>query len=774
MATEAPAADEPEAPVAEATEATTAEATQTPAVEATEAPTAEATEAEQTAATDAPAADEPAAPAAEPAETAVAESAAVPAEEAAVTAETPVADEAEAPAGGAAAEVTDTGTTEKPEAPAAEPAETPAAETPAADTPAGEPAAVPGAEATEVAGAPAADAAEASAAEPVVEATDPATTEEPRPLAAEPAVAAAAEPPTAEPAETAAAEPATAEPAETAAGEPAAAPGAQVTEAPAAPAADEAEAPAAEAAGLPASEATGAPAAEESAATKSATQEAPAPAVEQAAPAVEQATPAVEQAQPAVSAETAAPTPKPVPRPGPRPGPVPTPAVLAHSTPAVVPPVAAPAPVDASTEAGPPLDPIEVAAAAEYGRVDADGTVHVREGDGERVVGQYPGVSEEEALSLYIRRFLDLQAQVRLFGTRLSTLTVKDLDSTLAGLTSQFEDPAVVGDLDGLRAELEDLREQAAERRKEIAAEREAARAQALAERTVIVERAEEIAGADPARVQWRQQGEELRKLLDEWKHAQKTGVRLDRPSEDALWKRFSHARSQFDRNRRQYFAELDKTHGQVKATKEQLIERAEALSGSTDWGPTAAAYRDLMDEWKRAGRASRKEDDALWARFRAAQDTFFEARNARNAETDAEFGENLKVKLTILTEAEGILPVRDLRSAKAKLRDIQDRWEAAGKVPRGDLQRVEARLRAVEEAIRDAEQREWKTSNPRVRARAEGAAAQLEAAIAGLEDDLEKAKASGDARRIKDATEALDARKSWLEQVLRAADDAR
>ncbi|WP_328804231.1 DUF349 domain-containing protein [Occultella kanbiaonis] len=700
----------------------------------------------------------------------------------------------------AAAEVAEVAAAEEAtgiEAPAADEAES--TEAPAADQ-----AVAPEAPADDEATEAPSDESQGSVADVPANGTDAVTAEEPEAPA--------------EPAETAAAEPTPAEPAEAAAGEPTGATGTESADAPAAsepeapaetatavtqasdaPAADEPEAHAAETAAAPADtpavEALDAATAEESAATEPASQEAVTPAVEQAEPAVEQAEPAVEQAEPAVeqaeptveqaapaveqaepagAAEAAAPVPKPVPRPGPRPGPVPTPAVLAHSTPAVVPPVAVPAPADASTEAGPPLDPLEVDAAAEYGRVDADGTVHVREGDGERVVGQYPGVSEEEALSLYIRRFLDLQAQVRLFGTRLSTLTVKDLDSTLAGLTSQFEDPAVVGDLDGLRAELEDLREQAAERRKEIAAEREAARAQALAERTVIVVRAEEIAGADPARVQWRQQGEELRKLLDEWKHAQKTGVRLDRPSEDALWKRFSHARSQFDRNRRQYFAELDKTHGQVKATKEQLIERAEALSGSTDWGPTAAAYRDLMDEWKRAGRASRKEDDALWARFRAAQDTFFEARNARNAETDAEFGENLKVKLTILTEAEGILPVRDLRSAKAKLRDIQDRWEAAGKVPRGDLQRVEARLRAVEEAIRDAEQREWKTSNPRVRARAEGAAAQLEAAIAGLEEDLEKAKASGDARRIKEATEALDARKAWLEQVLRAADDAR
>src|SRR5699024_2988275 len=242
----------------------------------------------------------------------------------------------------------------------------------------------------------------------------------------------------------------------------------------------------------------------------------------------------------------------------------------------------------------------------------------------------------------------------------------------------------------------------------------------------------------------WRAQGEQLRGLLEEWKQAQKAGPRLDRPSEDALWKRFAAARSGFDRQRRQYFAELDKAHGQAKEIKERLIARAEAMSTSTEWGPTTIAYRDLMAEWKAAGRASRKDDDALWARFRAAQDVFFEARNAQNAQIDAEYGENLKVKEAILAEAEALLPIKDLRAAKAKLRDIQDRWEEAGKVPRGDLQRVEGRMRAVEQAVRDADQHEWRRKNPRVRARAEGAAAQLEEAIAALEKDLATAQESG------------------------------
>jgi hypothetical protein len=180
------------------------------------------------------------------------------------------------------------------------------------------------------------------------------------------------------------------------------------------------------------------------------------------------------------------------------------------------------------------------------------------------------------------------------------------------------------------------------------------------------------------------------------------------------------------------------------------------------------------MARWKAAGRASRKDDDALWARFRAAQDEFFAARDASLKETDAEFAANLEVKLGILAEAEKLVPVRDLAAARAALRDIQERWERAGKVPRGDIQRIEGRLRAVETAVREAEQTQWQRSNPETRARAEGAAAQLLAAISGLEADLAAAQAAGDARRVADAQSALDARRAWLEQVQRAASDSR
>jgi hypothetical protein len=423
-----------------------------------------------------------------------------------------------------------------------------------------------------------------------------------------------------------------------------------------------------------------------------------------------------------------------------------------------------------------PDDSAEAAAATAFGRVDEDGTVYVREAAGERPVGQFPGATADEALALYVRRFLDLQAKVALFEARLTAtdLAVKEIDQTLARLTEETTEPAAVGDLDALRARLEALRAVAAERRAAVDAERASARQAALASRTQIVERAEKIAGTDPARMQWRPAGEQLRALLDEWKDAQRSGPRIDRTSEESLWKRFSHARTTFDRERRHYFAELESRNAGAKAAKEEIVREAERLQTSTDWGATAGAYRDLMARWKSAGRASRADDDALWARFRAAQDAFFHARDELNAATDREFAGNLEVKEALLAEAEAIDVSRGLGQAKAALRSIQDRWEAAGKVPRGDIQRIEGRLRAVEAKVRDADQAEWRRTNPETRARAEGAAAQLESAIAQLQADLDKAQASGDSRRVAEAQAALDARRAWLEQVQRAAQDSR
>ena len=434
-------------------------------------------------------------------------------------------------------------------------------------------------------------------------------------------------------------------------------------------------------------------------------------------------------------------------------------------------PAEVPAPAAAPTApAEPAVDPQEAMDAAKWGRVDGEGRVYVQDGGAEREVGQFPDAPIAEAMAFYVRRYLDLKATIDLFATRLPQLSVREIDSTLSSISESLTEPAAVGDLEGLRARFAALKTVAAERREAVAAERTAAKEQALKERTAIVERAEAIAEQDPARTQWKNSGAELRELLESWKAAQRRGPRLDRPTEDGLWKRFSHARTTFDRHRRQFFSELDAKQAQVRAAKEALIKRAEELSGSTDWAGTSAKYRGLMEEWKKAGRASRKEDDALWARFRAAQQVFYDARRAKDAATDAEYAENLKVKEALVAKAEALLPVKNVKAAKKALRPIQDAWEEAGRVPRSALRRIEGRMRAVEDAIREAENAEWRRTDPETKARAEGLAGQLESSIAALEKDLAAATAAGNAKKIAEAEAALTARRAWLEQVRRSA----
>ena len=433
-------------------------------------------------------------------------------------------------------------------------------------------------------------------------------------------------------------------------------------------------------------------------------------------------------------------------------------------------PGTAPAPAKAPAPAESTIDPEEAMDAAKWGRVDGEGRVYVQDGGTEREVGQFPDVPIAEAMAFYVRRFLDLKATVDLFAMRLPQLSIREIDSTVKSLGESLAAPAAVGDLDGLRARFEALRTVAAERRAAINAERAAAKEQALKDRTAIVERAEAIAAQDPGRTQWKSSGAELRELLEQWKGAQRRGPRLDRPTEDGLWKRFSHARTTFDRHRRQFFSELDAKQAQVKAAKEALIKRAQEMSSSTDWAGTSAKYRALMEEWKKAGRASRKEDDALWARFRAAQQVFFDARRAKDEAVDAEFAENLKVKEALLAKAEALLPVKNVKAAKRALRPIQDAWEEAGRVPRNAVRRLEGRMRAIEDAIREAENAEWRRTDPETKARAEGLAGQLEDSIAELESDLAAARSAGDAKKIAEAEAALTARRAWLEQVRRSA----
>jgi len=411
--------------------------------------------------------------------------------------------------------------------------------------------------------------------------------------------------------------------------------------------------------------------------------------------------------------------------------------------------------------------------AAKFARVTEDGHVFVIIDGAEFPVGQYPDATQEEALGYFVRKYDDALSQLMLLEQRVvAKAPAGELGKAVQALSATVAERHMVGDIPALESRLENVRvaveSLSAEQRKA----HDAARAEQLATREAIVEQAEAMAAKRPEQIQWKTASASMNELFEQWKASQRSSVRLPRATEDALWKRFRAARTTFDRHRRAYFSQLDSTNASAKAVKEELIARAEALQTSTDWAATAAEYRKLMDEWKKSRRASRKDDDQLWGRFRAAQDVFFQARAAENAKIDEEYSQNLVVKEALLEEARALLPIKDLSAAKAKLDSIRDRWESAGKVPRNDLQRIESALRQVEDAVKGAEDEQWRRSNPETKARSNSMLSQLQDTISALEDDLAAAQAKGNAKQIAAAQEALDARRMWLNTLEKSAAD--
>jgi hypothetical protein len=404
---------------------------------------------------------------------------------------------------------------------------------------------------------------------------------------------------------------------------------------------------------------------------------------------------------------------------------------------------------------------------APWGRVDETRTVFVREADGERAVGQYPDGTAEEALAYFERKFVELAGQVTLLEQRIKRGTAAaDVAKTIESLSTTIATANAVGDLASLRTRLDALGGAVGELTEKQTAEAKAATQAAIAQREALVVEAETLAAQDPAKAQWKQLSASLDDIFARWQKHQADGPRLPKNEGNELWKRFRAARTIIETNRKAFFAELDSVHKDARTKKQALVESAEALiEKGIDGIPT---YRTLLDDWKAAGRAGKKFDDALWAKFKAAGDALYSAKSEVDAKDNEEFSANLELKLALLTEAEPLLAENDRTKAKESLLSIQRRWDQIGKVPRDKVKPIEDRLRKVETAVRKLDEDHWQKSNPERIARSEGLASQLHDAIAKLERELADAKAGGDSRKVAEAQEALDARKVWLDALHR------
>jgi hypothetical protein len=412
-------------------------------------------------------------------------------------------------------------------------------------------------------------------------------------------------------------------------------------------------------------------------------------------------------------------------------------------------------------------DPQAPSPSVAFGRVDPDGTVYLKAPDGEVVVGQYAAGTPEEGLAFFARKYDDLVVEIDLVTTRLADGRAKpdQASAVIERVRAGLAERSFVGDIEALQRKID-----AAQAEQEAAAARQAEhreklREQAKAARQTLVQEAESLTDSTA----WKATSERFAAMVEEWK----TLPRSDRSLEQELWKRLSSARTAFDKRRRAHFAELDVQRKDAIAKKRELIAQAEKLAQSTDWGATTRSLKKLMEDWKRAPRASRSDEDKLWKKFKGAQDSFYDAMKAADAAKDAELAPNVEVKEALVAKAEALLPLpkdADLTSIKRQLRSIQEQWDKAGDLPRTDRARLEGRLKKVEDTVRKAESSAWERENPETRARAESTANAFTDALAKQEAELAAAQARGDDRAVRTLTESIESTRALLEAAQRIA----
>jgi hypothetical protein len=391
---------------------------------------------------------------------------------------------------------------------------------------------------------------------------------------------------------------------------------------------------------------------------------------------------------------------------------------------------------------------------SDWGRIDADGSVYLRTAEGERQIGSWQAGTPEEGLAFYTKRYNDLAADVALLEGRAKApsadpTAVRDAATKLA---ASVTDAAALGDLASLATRLDGVMAKTDERLAEKAAERAKAAEAAVERKRALVAEAEKLAKSDS----WKAGSERFRAIVEEWK-----SIRIDRKTDSALWESFATARRSFDARRRTHFAELDVAREAVAERKTKIAVEAEKLAESSEWGATAKRFRDLMNDWKAAGRANRGTDDELWNRFKAAQDAFFARRSEAFSARDDEQTANLAAKRELLAEASRLDAKADPQGARKRLKSIHDRWEKIGHVPRDDKDRLERELGDIERTIRDsadAGRTVSKTESPLV--------IRLRESVQKLEARLERARTAGDEKLAAETQESLTTQQEWLTQA--------
>ena len=193
----------------------------------------------------------------------------------------------------------------------------------------------------------------------------------------------------------------------------------------------------------------------------------------------------------------------------------------------------------------------------------------------------------------------------------------------------------------------------------------------------------------------------ELQKLHEQWKDLGPVAKEF----RDAIWERFRAATSVINKRYQAHFEGLKEQQAENLKAKQALCEQVEAIANkeitsSTEWNTLSKEIEQIQAKWREIGFATRKENQKVYERFRAACDKFFERKRASFSEFKDSMNENLAKKMAIIEEAESLKDSTDWKATGERLIELQKQWKEIGAVPRKKSEQIWKRFRAACDAF--------------------------------------------------------------------------
>ena len=282
---------------------------------------------------------------------------------------------------------------------------------------------------------------------------------------------------------------------------------------------------------------------------------------------------------------------------------------------------------------------------------------------------------------------------------------------------------------DSMWNELEAARDKFFERKRAYQEGHEKEMLQNLDLKMELVEKAEKLAATDS----WKQTTEGFKALMDEWK----TIGRTMNDKNESLWQRFIAAQNVFFERKRQHYEVIRQEQEVSYAKKLSIIERAEALSESTDWLATTNAYAGLMDEWKSSGRVAGEKADELWDRMSKAKDVFFNNKRHHFESQRVTLDDNLAQKAAIIKRAEQLKHSTNWRETTAEFAELFEDWKKIGPAPRAENEKLWEQFAQSRRAFFERKDADWERRKGQMDKQAESRLQQARQFLQTLRDEL-------------------------------------